>query len=177
MTAVQRRSFFRALLAAFVALGSVFAPPARSAEQNEVLEGCGIRFPGGFDVNTLGELWGRASRLEQPSKGPVRFRLDTDADSYTVLAAPAWYWRELKLDVPDGIELVVRGSKTVGTDGSLYVVAQEVRVATTGQVVALRDRTGGPLWIGGRGPGQRNGRARMGGTTGGMGGQMRGGRP
>lgn len=176
---MRRRFLVRALLAAAVALGTVLAPTARAAGQDDVLEGCGIRFPGGFDVNTLGELRGRASRLEQPPSGPVRFRLDTDSDSYTVLVAPAWYWSELKLELPDGTELVVRGSKTVGTDGSLYIVAQEMRVAATGRVVALRDRTGGPLWTGARGLGQGGGRGRMGATggMGGMGAQKRGGRP
>lgn len=166
----------RLLLAVAVA-GSSFAAPAWPADRDGVIEGCGILFPEGFDLNTVGELHGKVGPLTRPSRGPVRFQLDTGRDSYTVLTTPGWYWNDLKIELPEGTEVAVRGSKTVGTDGKLYMVAQELRVVADGRVVTLRDRTGTALWAGSRGSGQGGGRMRMGGMgAGGPGGAGRGGR-
>lgn len=46
--------------------------------------------------------------------------------------------------------MTVRGSKTLGADGILYLVAREIRPADDAPVVVLRDRRGAPLWSGSR---------------------------
>lgn len=155
-------------------------PSARSAqaqEQDTVLPESGIRYPGGFDPNTIGEVRGKASDLTRTERGPVRFRLVSERNTYTVLACPPWMWIDLKVDLPDGTEVKVRGSKSLGNDGNLYVIAQEMELPETGKSIAFRDDSGIPLWKGS--PGRRMGTGRgVGSPMGGPGGMPsgRGGR-
>lgn len=137
---------------------------AWAADAGTTLEGSGIHYPGGFDPNTVGEIQGRASGIAVPRQGPVRFRLDTGKDRYTVLASPPWYWDALRIDLPEGSEVLVRGSKTLGRDMNLYVIAQEIRFPAAGKSWVLRDEDGFPRWRGQRGNGIG------GGAGGGMGG-------
>lgn len=113
-----------------------------------LLEQSGIRYPDGYDVNTVGEIRGVASGIQIPEKGPVRFTLTGKRDEYIVFAAPGWYWEDLKMPSLDGIEVRVTGSKTLGKDGKLYVVAQELTVVSSGTSYTLRGGMGNPLWKG-----------------------------
>jgi hypothetical protein len=153
---------------------------AQAAENGAVLEGSGIRYPEGFDLNTVGEVRGTARGVERPERGPIRFRLESGKDTYTVLASPAWYWEDLRTEVPEGAEVKVRGSKSLGRDMGLYIVAQEVRVMSSGRAWVFRDDNGMPLWKvqgGGMGPGGGSGspmfRGGAGKGPGGMGGRGR----
>jgi uncharacterized membrane protein YgcG len=154
---------------------------AQAGDPDAPLEGSGIRYPGGFDADTVGEIRGRASGLLVPESGPVRFRLDTGKDRYTVLASPPWYWKDLRVALPDGSEVRVRGSITLGKDMNLYVVAQEIRLHPSGDSFVMRDEDGFPRWKSRRGAGTGNGagggspmrRGGGGGGPGGMGGRRR----
>jgi hypothetical protein len=163
---------------------TAFLPPvlqtAHAEEGDVVLQGSGVRYPGGFDPNTVGEVQGKAYGLAQPEHGPVRFRLEAGNDTYTVLASSGWYWKDLKAQLPDGSNVVVRGSKTLGSDMQLYVVAQKIRLLDSGRSLVLRDEGGKPLWKGQAGGasgtkgGFMGGSGSMGGGFGGMGGGMGG---
>jgi hypothetical protein len=168
-------------------LGSLFVPflfcgalPAHAADEGTLLEGSGIRYPGGFEQNTVGEVRGTAHGVERPERGPTRFRLDSGVETYTVLASPAWYWEDLRTEIPEGAEVKVRGSKTLGRDMGLYIIAQEIRVLASDRAWVFRDDQGLPLWKaqgggmgvgggsgspvfrggGGRGPGGMGGKGR-----------------
>jgi len=152
----------------------------QAAEGGTLLEGSGIRYPGGFDLNTVGEVRGTAHRVERPESGPIRFRLDSGMETYTVLVSPAWYWEDLRTEIQEGAEVKVRGSKTLGRDMGLYIIAQEIRVLASGRAWVFRDGQGLPLWKaqgggmgvgggsgspmfrggGGRGPGGMGGKGR-----------------
>jgi hypothetical protein len=149
------------LAAALLVPGAV-----RAAENDASLPGSGIRYPGGFDPNTVGDVTGKVSGVTLPEKGPVRFRIDTGKERYTVLASASWYWRDMGVDLQDGMEVRVRGSKSLGQDANLYVVAQKIRITGSGKSFSLRDSAGMPLWGGGNG---------MAGKTGGGMGSPRGG--
>lgn len=161
-----------------------FLPPvlktAHAEEADVVLQGSGVRYPGGFDPNTVGEVQGKAYGLAQPQNGPVRFRLEAGKESYTVLASSNWYWKDLKAQLSDGSNVVVRGSKSLGNDMQLYIVAQKIRLLDSGRTVVLRDEAGKPLWKGmaggatGTQGGFMGGGGPMGGGFGGMGGGMGG---
>jgi hypothetical protein len=125
---------------------AVAAPPVYAAERDEQLQSSGIRFPEGFDVNTIGAVKGRVSALARPDVGPVRFRLETDLDVYAVLVAPYSFWRELGVQVENGDIVVVRGSKTVGRDGRLYIVAQTIKQNGGRYAYKFRTNDGDPLW-------------------------------
>lgn len=161
-----------------------FFPPAlqtaHAEEGDIVLQGSGVHYPGGFDPNTVGEVQGKAYGLAQPQQGPVRFRLEAGKETYTVLASSGWYWKDLKTQLSDGSNVVVQGSKTLGNDMQLYIVAQKIRLLDSGRTVVLRDAAGKPLWKGQAGGaagtqgGFMGGSGSMGGGFGGMGGGMGG---
>jgi hypothetical protein len=163
---------------------TAFLPPvlqtAHAEDGDVVLQGSGVRYPGGFDPNTVGDVQGKAYGLAQPQHGPVRFRLEAGNDTYTVLASSGWYWKDLNAQLPDGSNVVVRGSKTLGSDMQLYVVAQKIRLLDSGRSLVLRDGAGKPLWKGQAGGasgtqgGFMGGSGSMGGGFGGMGGGMGG---
>lgn len=158
-----------------------------AAQVRDPLSASGIRYPEGFDLNTTGDVEGRVAHVSAGTD-PVWFDLSAGGESYVVLTVPRRYWAKLGARFPEGAEVVVRGSKTVGRDGNLYMVAQEVRFSDGG-VMAFRDRSGVPLWTGPSGEegvrpwldpqrgGTMMGPARPGGMggVGGMGGGMGGG--
>ncbi len=137
-----------------------------------VLGGSGIRYPDGYDPNTVGEVRGRAFGFFRPERGPVGFRLQSSRETYTVLASPAWFWQDTKADFPEGAEVRVRGSKSLGRDGNLYIVAQEMRVTGSDRSLLFRSKDGFPLWRGAISGPAGSGSA---GPRGGFGGPMRGG--
>ncbi|MEN6474931.1 MAG: hypothetical protein ABFD81_13020 [Syntrophaceae bacterium] len=142
------------------------AIPGRAEEQDVVLKACGILYPKGYDPNTVGEVQGKVQGLTRPMNGPVSFQLVAGRERYIVLASPAWYWRSTAAEFTPGLEVVVRGSKSLGTDNNLYIIAQEIRIIATGKVLTFRTAAGVPLWSG------QAGRA---GYRGGSGSMMRGG--
>lgn len=135
-------------LAAALALGPAKPVRAQESEPEVTLPGCGIRYPGGFDPNTVGVVEGRVGSLAKQQRGPVSFRLETAGEVYVVLAAPAWYWEERRIAVRDGDRVRVKGSKSMGSDGNLYLIAQEITVAGDEQPITLRDAKGKPAWSG-----------------------------
>lgn len=125
-------------------------PSARAADAQEILDqvlpGCGVCYPGGYDINTVGEVSGPIVSLQEPAEGPVRFVVAGEGERWVVLASPAWYWKSAKLQLVSGDIVIVRGSKTLGSDGTLYLVAREIQHAGDAPVLVLRDRRGAPLW-------------------------------
>lgn len=160
------------LVSLVLLLAALSAPAAASKAQaqqrDQALPGCGICYPGGYDLNTVGSVRGTALELQFPDEGPVRFVVDAEGERWVVLASPAWHWRTAGLRLITGGGVTVRGSKTLGSDGRLYLVAQEIRPAGEEAVVVLRDGRGRPLWSGGHhgggnaGGGRRAGRGRAG---------------
>ncbi len=139
-------------LAPLVFLLALAASPAsaRAAAAQEsrgqVLPGCGICYPGGYDINTAGEVRGTILELRVPDEGPVRFVVAGERERWVVLASPAWYWKSAKVRLAPGDPVTVRGSKTLGSDGTLYLVARELRHLDDAPVLVLRDRRGAHLW-------------------------------
>ncbi|HEY9159737.1 MAG TPA: hypothetical protein VIS94_01445 [Desulfomonilia bacterium] len=115
-------------------------------DENKVLEKSGIVYPGGFDMNTLGEIKGRVAGLIVPQTGPVTFGLKAEKDTYMVIASPAWYWRQTGLSMSEGDNVTVRGSKSLGRDSNLYIIAQDIKIEATGQIITLRNNEGKPVW-------------------------------
>jgi hypothetical protein len=127
---------------------------AHAAEEESVLAGTGICYPSGFDINTVGAVPGKVRDVIRPERGPVRFRLEAFRETYTVLAAPKWFWDSLIPALPDGTDLLVRGSKALGRDGTLYLIAQELSFPAAGASIRLRNPQGRPLWMSRRTPGE-----------------------
>lgn len=130
---------------------ATYALPARADQSTAILEKSGIRYPDGFDLNTVGELRGKVHNIVRPEKGPVIFDIVTSKDSYTIIASPSWFWDDLNTKISEGDDIRVIGSRAVGKDGKLYVVAQELYVGGSSQPIVLRDENGRALWRSGPG--------------------------
>ena len=185
MNGLKRSNHFflqiRAVSAALLFLVLFFVPlfvvqQAEAEENEQVLPRSGIHYPGGFDPNTVGTVEGRVSEYHQPKRGPVRFQLESQRETYTVLVSPEWYWNDMGADIPAGTGIRVCGSKSLGKDGKLYIVAQEINILSSKQSLVFRTKDGFPLWKGSRrgAPGGRLGHGSYPGGMGGTGGMSRG---
>ncbi len=154
-------ALFLFVLAALIGTG------AASAEEchEPMLPGTGIAYPGGYDVNTVGSVRGTISEFQVPEVGPVRFLVDGEGERWVVLASPAWFWKMTDLHLAPGDMVTVQGSKTLGADGTLYLIAQEIRPQGARAAVFLRDHRGAPVW----GNGAQGGKMPGGGRDGGVG--------
>lgn len=159
----MKTSLVSAFFALALALG-IAAPAAAQSPGDQVLPGCGICYPSGYDPNTVGEVVGKVSAIEIPPDGPVRFTVSDEEERWVVLASPAWYWAETNVRLAAGETVAVRGSKSLGADGKLYIVARTIDRRDGSSAIQLRDGRGVPLW---------HGNHRGGGMRGGMGGGMR----
>ena len=144
------RAALAALLFLCFCMACPFSVPSAGAEEETVLPQSGIRYPGGFDSNTVGEVQGKVSDLVLPERGPVSFKLTDERETYRVLSGPAWYWRDVSEEIGDGTDLRVRGSKSLGQDGNLYIVAQEIDIVGSGKSMVFRSEHGSPVWKGSR---------------------------
>ena len=165
-------SFFLMLLCAM---------PQRLEAKDQTLGQSGILYPEGFDQNTVGEVQGIARDVFIPAGGPVRFHLTSNKDTYTVIVSPPWYWEDLGIKIADGEKVSVTGSKSLGKDGNLYIIAQEIKIPAQNKSFIVRNsNTGRPLWKGtGQGRGSGGSRRGFGSPSrgfGGMGGGMGRGR-
>jgi hypothetical protein len=131
-------------------LASLLLPIAHAQEQDKPLSGSGILYPGGFDLNTIGDIRGKIKDTTLPASGPVRLTLISDRETYIVLTSPQWFWKEVGAAIAEGTEVIVRGSKSLGTDGNLYIIAQEIQVPSLQKSFIFRSTSGSPLWSGAR---------------------------
>jgi hypothetical protein len=154
--AVPRASLVSACLLLAFALG-ITASAGAADEKDLVLPGCGICYPGGFDPNTVGEVKGAVSEVVVPDAGPVRFSVSDDEERWVVLASPAWFWKSADVRLAPGDTVAVRGSKSLGADGKLYIIAQSISLQGAQPELLLRDSRGLPLWRGSRGGAMRGG--------------------
>jgi len=111
-----------------VLLALAMPPPGATAAgapeiRDQVLPGCGICYPGGYDINTVGEVHGVIVEFQATADGPVRFVVAGERERWVVLASPAWFWESARLRLAYGDSVAVLGSKTLGADGTLYLVA------------------------------------------------------
>ena len=139
------------LVSAFFALAltlGVAGPAAAQDPGDQILPGCGICYPSGYDPNTVGEVVGKVSGIEIPPDGPVRFTVSDEEERWVVLASPAWFWTEANVRLAAGETVAVRGSKSLGADGKLYIVARTIDRRDGSPAIQLRDSRGVPLWHG-----------------------------
>lgn len=141
---VSLNLFIRMLIILFFSSAG-FTGTARAEEM--VLPESGIRYPGGFDPNTVGEIRGKAFGFSFPERGPVSFKIASPKETYTVLASPLSTWTsDAREALKDGSEVRVLGSKTLGADGRLYLIAQEIENPQAGKRISIRSERGLPLW-------------------------------
>jgi hypothetical protein len=142
------RIIFLILIVACLCPANPLTRISYAQDRDRVLPGSGIIYPRGYDPNTVGDVQGRISGIAIPESGPVRITLIAGKETYTVLASPGWFWRDMNIANPEGMEANVRGSKTVGIDGNLYIIAQEIKMIGLKKRLIFRSESGKALWSG-----------------------------
>ncbi len=147
-------------------LAGVLAVPVAAAAQAQAgagsCPGCtGFGGPGpgttgrrAFDPATVTTIQGQVLDVQRIVRGRregVHLVVATGSEQLGVLLGPAFYVDAQPLKLAQGDQVEVTGSRT-SFGGRPVVVAQEVRRG--GEVLALRDASGVPLWRG-QGPGRR----------------------
>jgi hypothetical protein len=143
------RTVILILIAVCVFIANQSVQVSYAQEKNTILSDSGIVYPGGYDQNTVGDIQGKINVVSIPNSGPVRMTLITYQEKYIVLASPSWFWKDMKAAIPDGTEVIVRGSKSVGKDGNLYIIAQEINMIESKKTLVFRSDSGKALWSGG----------------------------
>lgn len=148
------RTTLLSLTVAFLCPANPFMGISHAQEKDTILSDSGIVYPGGYDLNTVGDIKGRITGIVIPESGPVQLTLTSDTETYIVLASPGWYWEDMDAGIAEGIEITVRGSKSVGKNGKLYIIAQEIKVTGSKKTLSFRSDSGKVLW----GSGSQTGR-------------------
>jgi hypothetical protein len=148
------RIMFLVLMAVFLSTESLFIGSSYAQEKDAILSDSGIVYPGGYDLNTVGNIQGKVSGVVIPESGPVRITLIADKETYVVLASPRSFWNDMDADLKIGMEVNVRGSKSVGKDGKLYIIAQQILITGSKKALVFRNESGEALWRGGYQAGQ-----------------------
>lgn len=137
------------LTSVFLYTFNPFIMSSYAEEKDTILSGSGIVYPGGYDLNTVGDIQGKISGLVIPESGPVQLTLIGEKETYIILASPGWYWKDKNITLSEGTEVSVRGSKSLGKDGKLYIIAQEIRITGSKKTLAFRNESGKALWSSG----------------------------
>lgn len=140
------RAMLLVLAAVFLNTASLLIGISYAQEKDTVLSGSGIVYPGGYDLNTVGDIQGKVSGIIIPESGPVRITLTVDKETYIVLASSKSFWEDMDANLKTGMEINVRGSKTAGKDGNLYIIAQEIRVTGLKKALVFRSASGEAQW-------------------------------
>lgn len=137
-----------------VLLGALIVPLAAAAQGGPGPGRMGGRGARMFDASAVTTIHGEVVEIERVARGRrghegVHLTVAMGTERLAVHLGPGFYVdaQALKLSKGDAVE--VQGSRTV-VDGGPVMIAQEVRRG--GEVLALRDASGVPLW---RGEGRR----------------------
>jgi hypothetical protein len=103
-----------------------------------------------YDENTELTVRGSVVEAKRETPGPFVIKLRTKNMIYNVVTAPPWYLTREQIVLREGLELEVTGSKYIGKDGNLFLLARQITDISTGKVIILRDTHCRPLWHGHR---------------------------
>lgn len=140
------RAMILVLTAVCLNTASLLTGISYAQEKDTILSDSGIAFPGGYDINTVGDIQGKVRGVVVPESGPVRMTLVVGQEMYIVLASPGSFWNDIDADIKTGMEVNVRGSKSVGKDGNLYIIAQEIKITGSKKTLVFRSESGEALW-------------------------------
>jgi hypothetical protein len=103
----------------------------------------------GYDENTALTVKGTVLQVMTGQRGPVMIVLKTVNKDYTVITAPPRFLEQEGISFEAGALYEIKGSKYIGRDGTLYLIAGRLKNLVTGKVTLLRDEDNRPLWSGG----------------------------
>jgi|WetSurMetagenome_2_1015567.scaffolds.fasta_scaffold00164_21 hypothetical protein len=102
----------------------------------------------GYDENTEIRIKGAVTEVLPGMRGSVIVILKTSNREYRVVTGPQRYLYQEGFEFRTGDRVRVTGSKFIGRDGCLYVIARWISNVSTGRILLLRDSALIPLWRG-----------------------------
>lgn len=109
-----------------------------------------LNLESGYDVNTVTTVTGRILSVQTGlERRNVQLEIDTNGEKMMVVLGPQRYLAQQGVELKEGDEVRVRGSKAQGRDGIIYILAREVTETRKGAAITLRDEGGFPNWAGG----------------------------
>lgn len=106
-----------------------------------------------YDENTEMTIKGSVIEIMHGRRKPVIVKLKAGDNIYNIVTAPAWFLSKEFITFSSGDVLMVTGSRYFSRDGSLYIIAKQVKNPETGMLFILRDSHRRPMW---RGHGMRH---------------------
>jgi hypothetical protein len=103
----------------------------------------------GYDENTEIRIKGVVTENIVRPRGPVVVRVRSGNREYRVVTGPQRYLLQEGFEFKPGDQWKVTGSKLIGRDGSIYIIARKIRNVSSGKTLQLRDTSLIPLWRGG----------------------------
>lgn len=101
----------------------------------------------GYDENTEISIKGSVAEIiYSERRGPVVIRVALGGRVYNIATAPQWYLTKNAIAFQVGENLEIRGSKYLSRDGTLYLIARQIKNVTTGNIINFRDPRCKPLW-------------------------------
>lgn len=130
----------------------------------------GLDLETGYDANTVTTVSGHVVSVQtSDERHASQLELEVNGNRSVVILGPKRYWDENGIVIKVGDSIIVSGSKAVGKDGIVYIIAQKVADISQITSVTLRNESGRPAWAGaGSGQGRMNSRPAQ--TPGRMGG-------
>ena len=119
----------------------------------------GLNLTSGYDINTVTTVTGHILSIQLGDDRPnVQLELKDNGVTLIICIGPQHFWTEKGFPFNQGDEVVVRGSKAQGDDGTIYILAQKISDTTQNVTTILREESGRPVWAG-RGMRRNQGRS------------------
>jgi len=103
----------------------------------------------GYDENTEIRIKGVVTDVSPRMRGAIIIMFKAGKREYRVVTGPQRYLMQEGFEFKTGDPLLVTGSKFIGRDGSLYIMARQIKNTASGKTLLLRDSSCMPLWRGG----------------------------
>jgi hypothetical protein len=103
----------------------------------------------GYDENTEIRVKGIVKDISSRKRGAIVLLFKAGNREYRVVTGPQRYLLQEGFEFRSGDSLFVVGSKFIGRDGSIYIVARRIKNTVSGKTLLLRDSSLIPLWRGG----------------------------
>jgi hypothetical protein len=100
----------------------------------------------GYDENTEIRVKGVVADILPALRGSVILIFKAGKREYRVVTGPQKYLLQEGFKFKTGDSLLVTGSKFIGRDGCLYIIARRIKNAVSGKTLLLRDSSLIPLW-------------------------------
>lgn len=110
----------------------------------------GLDLDRGYDVNTVATVTGKVitTPLLTEREGVIVEISSTSTEKIHLSVGPSAYWEKHGIPLRLNDDITVKGSKSQGKDGKIYLLVRKLENRTTGSQVEMRNGQGEAAWNG-----------------------------